>query len=60
MALLWVLNLSDGRHSLLDIAERAEMPFTAVRAAADSRPALPICSTWSRLEVSFGALAALW
>ena len=27
MAMLWVLNLSDGAHSLLDIAERAELPF---------------------------------
>jgi aminopeptidase-like protein len=34
MAMLWVLNLSDGRHSLLDIAERADLPFAAVRAAA--------------------------
>lgn len=33
MALLWVLNLSDGRHSLLDIAERAGMPFTKIREA---------------------------
>jgi aminopeptidase-like protein len=30
MAMLWVLNLSDGRHGLLDIAERAELPFTTV------------------------------
>jgi aminopeptidase-like protein len=36
MALLWVLNQSDGRHSLLDIAERAGMPFAAIRAAADA------------------------
>jgi aminopeptidase-like protein len=36
MSLLWVLNLSDGRHSLLDIAERANMPFAAVRRAADA------------------------
>jgi aminopeptidase-like protein len=35
MALLWVLNLSDGEHSLLDIAERARMNFRSVRAAAD-------------------------
>ena len=35
MAMLWVLNLSDGQHALLDIAERAKMPFRAVRAAAD-------------------------
>lgn len=36
IALLWVLNLSNGEHSLLDIAERAEMPFQSVREAADS------------------------
>ncbi|WP_210520960.1 DUF4910 domain-containing protein [Hymenobacter terricola] len=34
MALLWVLNLSDGHHSLLDIAERAELPFAQVHQAA--------------------------
>jgi aminopeptidase-like protein len=34
MARLWVLNLSDGRHSLLDIAERADLPFSTVREAA--------------------------
>jgi aminopeptidase-like protein len=32
--LLWVLNLSDGQHSLLDIAERAGLAFEAVRDAA--------------------------
>jgi aminopeptidase-like protein len=36
MALLWVLNLADGRHSLLDMAERAGLPFAAIRAAADA------------------------
>jgi aminopeptidase-like protein len=35
MALLWVLNLSDGRHSLLDIGERARLNFRTVRYAAD-------------------------
>jgi aminopeptidase-like protein len=34
MASLWVLNLSDGRHSLLDIAERSGLTFEAVRDAA--------------------------
>ena len=34
MAMLWVLNFSDGIHSLLDIAERAGMPFEAIREAA--------------------------
>ena len=36
LTLLWVLNLSDGRHSLLDIAERAGMPFRATRHAAEA------------------------
>jgi len=35
LAMLWVLNLSDGRHSLLDIAQRADMPFAEISAAAD-------------------------
>ncbi len=34
LAMLWVLNLSDGDHSLLEIAERSELAFPAVRAAA--------------------------
>jgi aminopeptidase-like protein len=34
LALLWVLNLSDGRHTLLDIAERSGLPFAQLRAAA--------------------------
>jgi aminopeptidase-like protein len=34
LALLWVLNLSDGRHSLLDIAERSRLTFDVVRDAA--------------------------
>lgn len=35
MAMLWVLNLSDGQASLLDIAQRAGMPFATVREAAE-------------------------
>lgn len=34
MAMLWVLNLSDGEHSLLDIAQRSDLPFAALREAA--------------------------
>lgn len=34
-ALLWVLNLSDGQHDLLAISERSQIPFPAVREAAD-------------------------
>jgi aminopeptidase-like protein len=36
LAMLWVLNLSDGRHSLLEIAERSSLPFATVRVAADA------------------------
>lgn len=36
LALLWVLNLSDGRHTLLDIAERADLPFGQIQSAADA------------------------
>jgi aminopeptidase-like protein len=35
MALLWVLNSSDGTASLLDIAQRSGLPFGVVRRAAD-------------------------
>jgi aminopeptidase-like protein len=35
MALLWVLNLSDGNHSLLDIGERSGLVFGPLRDAAD-------------------------
>ena len=30
-ARLWVLNFSDGEHSLLDIAERSGLPFEAIQ-----------------------------
>ncbi|GHK02015.1 peptidase M28 [Streptomyces sp. Y2F8-2] len=36
MAMLWVLNLSDGEHSLLDVAERSGLPFDTVAGAADA------------------------
>jgi aminopeptidase-like protein len=34
LALLWVLNLSDGKHSLLDIAARSQAGFGAILGAA--------------------------
>ena len=34
-ARLWVLNLSDGEHSLLDIAERSGVAFAAIHQAAE-------------------------
>jgi aminopeptidase-like protein len=36
MTLLWVLNLADGKHTLLDMAERSGCPFDDIRAAADA------------------------
>jgi len=35
LSVLWVLNFSDGSHSLLDIADRAGLPFECIRQAAD-------------------------
>jgi len=35
-ALLWVLSMSDGSSSLLDVAERSGLAFSAVREAADA------------------------
>ena len=35
LAMLWVLNCSDGRNSLLDIAERADLPFRDLQAIAE-------------------------
>jgi aminopeptidase-like protein len=34
-AMFWVLNFSDGEHSLLDIAERADLPFATIWQAAE-------------------------
>ena len=34
LALLWLLNLSDGTHSMLDIAVRSRLPFALVASAA--------------------------
>jgi aminopeptidase-like protein len=34
MAMLWILNLSDGAHSLLDIAEQADLPFKVICSTA--------------------------
>jgi aminopeptidase-like protein len=34
LAMLWVLNLSDGHHTLLDISERAALPFDVILSTA--------------------------
>src|SRR5471030_938126 len=36
MALLWVLNLADGEHSLFEMAERSGLGFAQIRSAADA------------------------
>jgi len=36
IALLWVLNLSDGKHNLLDIAEKSGLSFYPIQKATDS------------------------
>jgi aminopeptidase-like protein len=36
MAMLWALNLSDGDHTLLDVADRARLPFALVADVAAS------------------------
>lgn len=36
LAVLWVLNCSDGDHSLLDIAEKANLEFKYIKIAADA------------------------
>ncbi|NJL27084.1 MAG: DUF4910 domain-containing protein [Thermoanaerobaculia bacterium] len=36
LALLWVLNLSDGDHTLLQIAERAKLPYASIAEAAEA------------------------
>ena len=46
LALLWVLNLSDGDNSVLDIAERSGLPFDQIRGAIE---ALIACGLLERL-----------
>jgi aminopeptidase-like protein len=36
LSMLWVLNFSDGKHSLLEIAEKSGLPFPALRQAAEA------------------------
>jgi aminopeptidase-like protein len=36
LALLWVLSGSDGEHTLLEIAERADLPFHSIESAANA------------------------
>jgi aminopeptidase-like protein len=53
LALLWALNLSDGSHSLLDIAERAGCAFDSIKKAADALLAHDLLK--ERMEQAFSA-----
>ena len=53
LAMLWVLNLSDGLHTLLDIAERSGLAFGLIQDVADvlvEHRLLQACSASARLE----------
>ena len=56
MAYLWVLNLGDGSHSLLDIAERSDMPFATIAQAADRLRHAGLVSDSLSLEKYGGSL----
>lgn len=45
LAMLWVLNCSDGQQSLLDIAERANLPFRELQAVAETLEASGLLET---------------
>lgn len=51
-ARLWVLNLSDGEHSLLDIAERSDIPFSAISEAAKLLSQAGLLSPLSEVSIS--------
>jgi len=44
LAMLWVLNLADGHHTLIDIVERSGMPWNAVASAAERLAATDLLS----------------
>ncbi len=49
LALLWVLNMSDGRHALLDIADRAALPFGQIQSAAEALVEAELLKEYRRL-----------
>lgn len=52
LALLWVLNMSDGRHALLDIADRADLPFSQIQSAAEALVEAGLLKEYRRPENS--------
>jgi len=59
MAMLWVLNLSDGHYRLADIADRAALPFTTIRHAADALWEAGLLGVVSGIETERPASGAL-
>jgi hypothetical protein len=64
-ARLWVLNLSDGEHSLLDIAERSGLPFAAQRSPGeqmilDSSPKSRLSATQVIVSFSYSRSDERW
>lgn len=53
MAYLWVLNFSDGEHSLLDIAERSGMAFTKIAGAARALCGAGLLKEGNRKQAGF-------
>jgi aminopeptidase-like protein len=54
MALLWVLNLADGQHSLFEMAERSGLAFPQIRSAADALIAADLLEPLDPAESSAG------
>ena len=50
LALLWVLNMSDGGHTLLDIAERADLSFGQIQSAAEALVEVGLLKEYRRPE----------
>jgi aminopeptidase-like protein len=55
LAMLWVLNLSDGHHSLLDIAERAGLEFDLIRSVAGALVEHDLLERMNPLRYASGA-----
>jgi aminopeptidase-like protein len=51
-ALLWVLNLADGEHSLLDVAERSALPFPLLAEAGETLVAAGLLTSLDRTSES--------
>ncbi len=60
MGLLWVLNMSDGDHSRLDIAERSMLPWAVIRKKRCAEPRVFIKQTALGPATSFVRAGGVW